>query len=77
MISIIFAKSLHLDSFDLNDNVAITLISADMDRISIGLKNIHELCANILEVALGTWLLQRQVGMACLPIITLCIGDRL
>lgn len=74
VISIIFDKSLHLESFDGNNNMAMTLMSADMDRISIGLKNVHELWANMVEVALGTWLLERQVGIACLPMIVLCLG---
>ena len=74
LISIIFDKSLRLDGFDLNTSMAMTLMSADIDRIAIGLKSIHELWANIVEVALGTWLLERQVGIACLPMIALCLG---
>lgn len=74
LISIIFDKSLLLDSSDPKDTAAMTLVSADINRIAIGLKNVHELWASLIEFGLGGWLLQRQIGVAFLPMIVLCLG---
>lgn len=58
----------------MQESVAVTLMSADIDRIVNGLKFINEPWGNILEVALATWLLERQIGLACLAMVLLSLG---
>ncbi|KAI0130479.1 ABC transporter [Xylariales sp. AK1849] len=58
------------------DDAALTLMSTDTERIRIGLLNLHEFWASIIEVALMSWLLQRQLGIAFvapLLIVAVCI----
>ncbi|KXX77725.1 Canalicular multispecific organic anion transporter 1 [Madurella mycetomatis] len=46
------------------DSAALTLMSADVERIISGCLNVHEFWANTVEVALACWLLSRQIGPA-------------
>ncbi|KEZ41985.1 hypothetical protein SAPIO_CDS6562 [Scedosporium apiospermum] len=45
-------------------------MSADIERIALGLKNVHDLWANVIQVALAAWLLEKQTGVAIvLPLV--------
>jgi ABC-type multidrug transport system fused ATPase/permease subunit len=56
------------------DAAAVTLMSTDTERIRMGFMNLHEFWANIVEVAIGSWLLQRQLGAACVaPLLVLLV----
>ncbi|KAL2131166.1 hypothetical protein VTI74DRAFT_5453 [Chaetomium olivicolor] len=58
------------------DSAALTLMSADIERIIQGCLNIHEFWANTIEVALACWLLSRQIGpafVAPLIVVGCCI----
>ena len=59
-----------------DDSAALTLMSADVERIRTGLLPFHEYWANFIEVALASWLLQRQLGAAFVApvIVILCCG---
>ncbi|KAJ4288272.1 hypothetical protein N0V88_007462 [Collariella sp. IMI 366227] len=46
------------------ESAALTLMSADIERIIQGCLTIHEFWANTVEVALASWLLSRQLGAA-------------
>ncbi|KAH8891259.1 ATPase-like protein [Thozetella sp. PMI_491] len=60
-----------------SDSAALTLMSTDIERIRQGFLNIHELWANAIEVAIASWLLERQLGgVAIIPplaIVLVCI----
>ncbi|KAJ6142459.1 hypothetical protein N7471_001912 [Penicillium samsonianum] len=61
------------DSYD--ESAALTLMSTDIDRVTVGLQNLHEVWARIVEIAIGMWLLVEQLGaVAVVPIglIVLC-----
>ncbi|KAI0011479.1 ATPase-like protein [Xylariaceae sp. FL0662B] len=47
-----------------SDAAALTLMSTDIERIRLGILNLHEFWANSIEVGLASWLLYRQVGAA-------------
>jgi hypothetical protein len=49
-------------------------MGTDVERIVISLKNIHESWASILEVGVAIWLLERQVWVACVVPIVICLG---
>jgi ATP-binding cassette, subfamily C (CFTR/MRP), member 1 len=70
LATIIFSKTLGLKSSSEN-SVSMTLMSTDIDGIATGFENFHEIWACTIEVALGLWLLERNVGLACIaPAIT-------
>ena len=54
-------------------SAALTLMSADVERIIRGLLNINELWAKPIEVAFASWLLSRQVGASFVaPLVVVC-----
>lgn len=74
LISIIYEQTLLLPSGDLGDAAAITLMGTDVERIVVNLRNIHESWATILEVGVALWLLERQLWVACIVPIVICLG---
>ena len=52
----------------------LTLTSTDIDRICSSFENIHELWANPIEIGIALWLLERQLGVACVApaIVVIC-----
>ena len=52
-----------------------TLMIADVQGIVGSLNHLNEVWASMIETALATWLLQRQVGFASLSMIALILGS--
>ncbi|GKZ96685.1 hypothetical protein AnigIFM59636_011200 [Aspergillus niger] len=76
LVMMIFEKTLKMKSTSIADAEAITLMSADIDRIGHSLPLIHELWASFIDVAIACWLLYRLLGVAVVaPIlwIVLCL----
>ncbi|TLD36942.1 P-loop containing nucleoside triphosphate hydrolase protein [Venturia nashicola] len=59
--SLIYAKALVADS-NHNNMAAVTLMSTDVDRIAMSLVQSTEIWAQITQIAIGIWLLWRQLG---------------
>ncbi|KAK3685219.1 P-loop containing nucleoside triphosphate hydrolase protein [Podospora appendiculata] len=75
LASAVYKKTMEAELSAADDSAALTLMSSDVERILRGWLNIHELWANLIEVALATWLLSRQIGpafVAPLIIIGIC-----
>jgi hypothetical protein len=64
LVTFIFDKTLRMSTSVVADSAAITLMSTDIERIGSGLREIHEVYASILEVAIALWLLARLLNMA-------------
>jgi len=59
-----------------NKDSVVTLMSTDIERIRVGLWNLHEFWASCLEVALSSWLLYTHVGIAFvapLVVVIVCV----
>ncbi|KAH7411054.1 P-loop containing nucleoside triphosphate hydrolase protein [Cadophora sp. MPI-SDFR-AT-0126] len=72
----IYRKTIEAKLSAADDSAALTLMSADVERIIRGLLNINELWANTLEVAFASWLLSRQIGaafVAPLIVVACCV----
>ena len=65
LISMMFAKTSSLDSNAVDSAQALTLMSADIERITNGWQTMHEIWASIIEIAIAIYLLERQLGAAC------------
>ncbi|RAK74447.1 putative multidrug resistance protein [Aspergillus fijiensis CBS 313.89] len=65
MVSQIYAKTLALARAP-DESAAVTLMSTDVDRIAFSLRQIAEVWARTVELAIGLWLLERQVGWICI-----------
>jgi ATP-binding cassette subfamily C (CFTR/MRP) protein 1 len=70
LISLIFDKTLCMSSSDAEDAEAITLMSADIDRINASIDVVHDFYASLVEGAIGLWLLYKFLGVSVIsPII--------
>ncbi|KAI9691603.1 MAG: hypothetical protein M1822_007674 [Bathelium mastoideum] len=54
---------------------SLTLMSADIERITTGWQTMHEIWANIIEAALAIYLLERQLGVACVLPLAVAIAS--
>jgi ATP-binding cassette, subfamily C (CFTR/MRP), member 1 len=69
LIPMIIGKALRLEHSAARDAEAITLMSADIEGIEVGVEVIHETWASIIELGIGLYLLQRQIGAACFFVV--------
>ncbi|KAI0127028.1 ABC transporter [Xylariales sp. AK1849] len=75
LISAIYRKTNHILYVGDGDPAAVTLMGADVERIYTGIRLIHEAWVNIIQIALASWLLQQQLGLAFLaPLILVLFG---
>jgi hypothetical protein len=70
----IYDQTIGTTAEELNDSAAITLMGTDVERIVANLKNMHEAWASIIELAVAIWLLEREVGVACLIPLVISLG---
>lgn len=75
LVTEIFQKATRVRmGFD-NDSAALTLMSTDIERINNGLRSIHDIWASIIQAALASWMLYKQLGVvfvAPMGVVTLC-----
>ncbi|KAL3460707.1 P-loop containing nucleoside triphosphate hydrolase protein [Aspergillus heterothallicus] len=65
IVSMVYKKSCTLNLKDADPAESVTLMSADIERIVHGWQTMHEMWANIAEIALAVFLLERELGIAC------------
>jgi ATP-binding cassette, subfamily C (CFTR/MRP), member 1 len=70
----IYHKSLEINASDKDRTKSVTLMSTDCERIARGLRGMHDLWANVIQIALATWLIKLELGVACVAPIVLAIG---
>ncbi|KAI1858876.1 uncharacterized protein JN550_012335 [Neoarthrinium moseri] len=69
-VSLIYVTSLESFPGTLDDAKTVTLMSTDVERTVSGLELLHETWARVLEIAIGIWLLARQIGaISIAPVI--------
>ena len=74
LVTAIYRKTTEISITALDNSAAVTLMSTDVERIVNGLRMIHEFWANIIQVGIASWLLQRELGVAFVAPIVLSIG---
>ncbi|KAK3386815.1 ABC transporter [Podospora didyma] len=75
LVAAIYQSLTQLRTVDVHDSAAVTLMSTDIERIRIGLLNLHEFWGSSVEVALASWLLYRQLGVAFVaPLVTVLVS---
>lgn len=76
LVTAIFNKTTEISITALDNSAAVTLMSTDVERIVRGLREVNELWASVIQIMLATWLLQRQIGLACLaPVVVSACAD--
>jgi ATP-binding cassette, subfamily C (CFTR/MRP), member 1 len=75
LISAIYRKTAHVLHVGDGDTAAVTLMGADVERVYTGLRLMHEIWANAIQICFALWLLQRQLGFAFLaPLVVVLSG---
>ncbi|PWY74368.1 putative ABC multidrug transporter [Aspergillus heteromorphus CBS 117.55] len=64
LISAIYQKAFTLNDADAK-KATISLMSTDVEMACTGLEQFHEIYFSLLQIGLAIWLLERQVGVAC------------
>jgi ATP-binding cassette subfamily C (CFTR/MRP) protein 1 len=68
---LIYNATLTLDANSIGESAAVTLMSTDIERIGAGLTTVDSLWASPIEAGIAIYLLQRELGLACVaPLIT-------
>jgi hypothetical protein len=74
LVSIIYRKTAKVSLKDLDPATSMTVMSADIERIIQGWQSMHEIWACIIEVGIAIYLLERQLGVACVVPVVVSIG---
>lgn len=74
LICTVYRKVTTLPSHQV-DTSAVTLMSTDVERVVQGLRNFHEAWANLFEVGLAIWLLERELQVASIAPIIVAISE--
>ncbi|KAG5656426.1 hypothetical protein KAF25_000013 [Fusarium avenaceum] len=64
LVSAVFSKATKLSTTATDDSAAVTLMSSDVDVIVRAVREVHEFWANIIQLAIATWLLSTHIGYA-------------
>lgn len=67
-------KMLRLSPQGGTESKVLTVMIADVHRITTSLVYVHEIWVAPIETAIGTWLLCRQVGLSGLAVLALIAG---
>lgn len=71
----VYSKVNDLSIMNTDDSAAMTLMSTDVERITIGLNLIHETWANMIEVSIGIYLLWLQLGVPAFVALGVALGE--
>jgi ATP-binding cassette, subfamily C (CFTR/MRP), member 1 len=74
-VSLIYAKTLELQAEVYDESTALTLMSTDIDRLATSLEAACEIWARAIEMSIGLWLLERQLGWVCVAPIFIVTGE--
>ena len=64
LLSVIHRKALQLSDVEAK-KATVALMSTDVEMACTGLEQLHEVYFSLLQIGIATWLLERQVGAAC------------
>ncbi|KAK1844661.1 ABC multidrug transporter [Colletotrichum chrysophilum] len=76
ILAAVYEKTLAVDPARCDTTAAVPLVSTDMERIIAGFKDVHELWANTVQVAISVWLLYRELGIACVAPAVVATQER-
>lgn len=76
VIGMIYQKALRLDhtAKDVDPEGALTLASTDVETTMTGAVYIHDIWAAFLEMAIGIYLVYRELGAACAMPVAVVFG---
>ncbi|KAJ5107116.1 ABC transporter [Penicillium angulare] len=73
LITLIYQRTLQTRSADLGEITAVSLMGTDVERIVASLEMFHDTWGSLLEIGIASWLLGRQVSLACIAPLALIL----
>lgn len=76
IVGLLYQKTLRLRTAAVAEfsGAPVTLMSADVERIGIGLSSMHDSWASLIEVGLAIWILEMNLGIPILAPVGLLLG---
>ena len=74
LVSVVFVRTTQISTTMASDSASVTHMSTDTERTVRALREIHELWATLLQLAIATWLLEIHLGVGCVGPIAVTIG---
>lgn len=71
----LYSKMTDLSITAADPGSSLTLMSADIERITTGWQTMHEVWANAIEIGLAIYLLERQLGVACVVPVAVALRE--
>ncbi|RDL32356.1 p-loop containing nucleoside triphosphate hydrolase [Venustampulla echinocandica] len=73
-VSLIYHHTLSLSSSSASTSSSLTLINNDVERMGHGMRDVHEIWASLIEIALSLWLLEVRLGVSVAAAVVVIIG---
>ncbi|KAK0373893.1 ABC transporter [Colletotrichum limetticola] len=73
LIALLYRQAINTREVDMGDITAVTLMGTDVERIFGAMSMFHSVWASLLDIAIASWLLGRQLSLACLAPILLVL----
>jgi hypothetical protein len=74
LISLIYRKTGTLSFRNVDPAASLTVMGADVERVVHGWQTMHEIWANAIEVGVAIYLLEQQLGVACVVPVAVSLG---
>jgi ATP-binding cassette, subfamily C (CFTR/MRP), member 1 len=74
LVGMLCNKTMDLNLKNTDPASSLTLMSADIERIVQGWQTMHEIWANPIEIGVAIYLLEVEVGVACVIPVGVSIG---
>ena len=74
LVSMLFARTFSLEAISPDPASSLTLMSADIERISTGWAAVHDIWGGLIEIAVAIYLIELQLGAACAIPLAVGIG---
>ncbi|KAF4340735.1 multidrug resistance [Fusarium beomiforme] len=71
----IYQQSLLLDRVVDSTDSSTTMMTADVERVQLGVRKIHDAWASFVSVAIGLWLIEVELGLSALVTLALIGGS--
>ncbi|KAI4745287.1 multidrug resistance-like protein [Aureobasidium sp. EXF-12298] len=74
LITAVYGKATNIAAVAKDNKASITLMSTDVEQTIRGLIDLHEMWTNVVQVAIATWLLEIELGAACVGPVIIALG---
>ncbi|KAK8118640.1 uncharacterized protein PG998_003266 [Apiospora kogelbergensis] len=73
LVSAVYRKTIESSITSMDESAPVTLMSTDVEAIVRAARFIHDIWADIIQIAIATWLLSVQIGPAAAAPIMACV----